>query len=245
MSSFMDEIMGKPVLDLNQERLALPKPAPKKRGKGKKTATTDFERCHKTHPPVHLSAGTFTGGSCSDPVEGADIYVNLDRNVPFRARKFPWTPGVEFDYPIMDMGVPANPANFKIMIEWLAQRLAEGKHVHVGCIGGHGRTGMVLAVLVKTINGTEDAITWVRKHYCKKAVENSAQVKFLHDTFGIAVVKGAKTYPAAGTTTTTLSGGSWNGVHDTGPYEAGSKLYYAMNSSSKNVWRLPKFGNTE
>lgn len=207
-----------------------------KKGKAKvKTAATmakkvkdgkHYERCHKSHKPVHLSAGVFTGGSCSDPVEGADVYVNLDRNAPFRARTLPWTPGIEFNYPIPDMSIPNNPENFKAMIDYLAARLTEGKHVHVGCIGGHGRTGMVLAALVKKINGTDDAITWARENYCKKIVETPEQIKFLTDHFGITAVKPSK---------------SWSGISANGKgYEAGGKHYYPMRGSASNIWDLPK-----
>jgi hypothetical protein len=42
------------------------------------------------------------------------------------------------------------------------------------------------------VDGIEDAITYVREHYCKKAVESSTQVAFLHKQYGIKVVPGSR-----------------------------------------------------
>lgn len=42
--------------------------------------------------------------------------------------------------------------------------------------------------------GEEDAITYVRKNYCQKAVESKSQVEFLHKHYGIKKVGGSKEF---------------------------------------------------
>ena len=157
-------------------------------------------RCYESHPRLTLGGGTVVGGSCSHPVTNdADIYIGLESGMKFQSAKYPWAPpeqtgpiGVQFL--ISDMAAPKDPPNFIAMIGWLAERLAEGKTVHVGCVGGHGRTGVVLSALVKHVTGNADAITWVRAHYCQKAVESDSQVKFLGTHFGITAATPTKSY---------------------------------------------------
>lgn len=152
--------------------------------------------CHESHPVLMFGNAKVYGGSCSRPQPGYDVYVGVDSYMKRQNQVYPWNVAkggpIEVSFEISDQCAPKNPAEFKKMIDWLMQQLAEGKDVHVGCIGGHGRTGMVLAALVKTIKGEHDAITWVRANYCKKAVESTSQVNFLVKHFGIKEVAGAK-----------------------------------------------------
>ena len=100
-------------------------------------------------------------------------------------KSYPWEEGESFLYYIQDMAAPKDADSFKMLISWLADQLVAGKKVHIGCIGGHGRTGTVLAALVKFMTGMEDAITYVRENYCHKAVESSEQISFLSREYGI------------------------------------------------------------
>lgn len=155
-------------------------------------------RCYESHKPLTLGKGLVYGGSCSYPmIKTCDVYVGLDGWMKFQKPRYPWHKTssmgpIEIPFTITDMQAPSDPEEFKNMIAWLAEQLAAGKSVHVGCMGGHGRTGTVLAALVKVVTGEVDAITWVRTHYCKKAVESKAQVNFLHKYFGITKVPGSK-----------------------------------------------------
>ena len=114
---------------------------------------------------------------------------------------FPWNGCMEVYYPITDRSAPKNVEQFKQLIDWTIAHLKAGKKVHAGCIGGHGRTGLFFAALVKTLGITDDAITYVRKNYCKKAVESKVQVEFLVQNFGIKAVEMSdhviKSYPSA------------------------------------------------
>lgn len=176
------------------------------------------KRCYETHPPLPIKAGDkeylIYGGSCGYPiVEDADIYVGFDYSMKKSPMAYPWEEGESFQYLIQDMHAPSDPVSFKHLISWLADQLVAGKKVHLGCIGGHGRTGLVLAALVTFMTGEKDSITYVRKNYCVKAVESASQVRFLHQHFGIVEVVGHKDqgnvfdFDAKGTDT-----GRWSGA---------------------------------
>jgi len=133
------------------------------------------------------------GGSCSKPIHlDADIYVGLDTSMKQTDKEYPWTIGYEIGFYIRDMQTPTDDNQFKKLIEWLSVQLIAKEKIHIGCIGGHGRTGFVLAALYFTLTGDKNAIEYVRTNYCKKAVESQAQVDYLHTNFGIAKVKATK-----------------------------------------------------
>lgn len=152
-----------------------------------KGTSTAFKRCFHDHPPLPLKNGLVVyGGSCSAPVhKDADIYVGLDYSMADHPQFYPWNAGHAIHYRITDRQAPADAKSFVQLIAWLAEQIEAGHKAHIGCIGGHGRTGTVLAALVAHMGITKDAITYVRKHYCKKVVETQAQVNFLAKHFGI------------------------------------------------------------
>jgi hypothetical protein len=125
-------------------------------------------------------------------VNNADIYVGFDMSMTHTSKKWPWEEGESVLYPIPDMGVPRDPEEFKKLIHWLSVQLVADKLIHIGCIGGHGRTGTVMAALVTHMTGEKDSITYVRNNYCQKAVESSTQVAFLMEHFGVAKAPGFK-----------------------------------------------------
>ena len=147
-------------------------------------------RCLDKHPPLKIGEYVIYGGSCSSPrCKDADVYIGFDSSMQSTAKGFPWTAGHEIYFRVPDQSVPTDVANYHKLVEWTAAQLIDGRKVHVGCIGGHGRTGMFLSALVKHMLGDEDATTYVRKHYCDKSVESQAQVDFLHREFGIKRVE--------------------------------------------------------
>jgi hypothetical protein len=146
-------------------------------------------RCHTTHKPIKLGMGEILGASCGSPKSGYDIYIGFDYGMKFSHQPYPWEqksdPVIEFQYHITDMCAPKDAARFRKMIEWTAEQLELGKKIHVGCIGGHGRTGTFLAALVSLYKDlTDDPIKWVRENHCVKAVESESQIKFLVNNFG-------------------------------------------------------------
>lgn len=161
---------------------------------------TGYSPCWKTHPAFQIGEYTVYGGSCSTPlIKDADIYIGFDHSMDVPPPLYPWQPKPATDckklhiyFFIQDMSVPKDAAEFKNMVIWAAGQVREGKKLHAGCIGGHGRTGLFLAALVQELIGEDDAITYVRKHYCDHAVETTSQVNWLVQHFGIKPIQGAK-----------------------------------------------------
>lgn len=91
----------------------------------------------------------------------------------------PW-PHERLDWP--DFGVPDDPAPVVATLRSLRARARAGERVEIGCLGGHGRTGTALACLaVLCGQPTDDAVDWVRREYCDRAVETDAQEAFVRD----------------------------------------------------------------
>lgn len=162
------------------------------------TKSVPFKRCFETHPALKVGGFEVFGGSCSSPIhDDADVYVGLDMSATITQQSYPWEAGESFLYYIQDMGGPKNPESFIKMINWLSEQIKAGKKIHVGCIGGHGRTGMVLSALVAVMDKNPDCIQYVRDNYCEKAVESIAQIKFLGQHFGANPVEPSKQHYSA------------------------------------------------
>lgn len=147
-----------------------------------------YRRCHEDHPVMKVANGELVGGACNSPRKKFDVYVGLDVTMATHSRSYPWVAEdkrtIRIHFPIRDRGTPVDVESFHSMIDWLCTQLQAGKKVHVGCIGGHGRTGLVIAAIMAKL-GEKDAIAWTRKNHCQKAVESDEQVKFLVKEFGV------------------------------------------------------------
>jgi putative DNA primase/helicase len=137
-------------------------------------------------------------------VNNADVYVSLQQGMSCERATKAWDVSkcdisavqpefgleiVEVHFPIPDGQAPDDSKRFKYLISWLCTQLQAGKKIHVGCIGGHGRTGTVLVALVAELGVEKGAIQYVRKHYCHKAVESESQITFLQKHYGILPVE--------------------------------------------------------
>lgn len=143
--------------------------------------------CYETHKPLSIGGGTLHGGNCAhhDHLPACALYVALDSSQ--RHPLFDPEAGTLAScayYPIPNMGVPAAPAKFAVLVDTICQSLQAGRRVHIGCIGGHGRTGMVIAAVVARLELDPDPITWVRTTYCSRAIESREQEKFLEKHYG-------------------------------------------------------------
>ncbi len=85
--------------------------------------------------------------------------------------------------PIEDYGIPT-VEDMDLIVSFIKYHTSKGKEVVVSCIGGHGRTGAVLAVWAG-LNGVENPIEYVREHYCECAVETEEQEEFVEYYLGI------------------------------------------------------------
>jgi hypothetical protein len=150
---------------------------------------SNYSPCYTTHKSLAIGDHLIYGGSCSSPmIQDADIYVGFDFSIAKSEKSYPWNEGESFLFHIQDQHAPKDVEEFKKLIDWLAVQLAAQKKIHLGCIGGHGRTGTALAALVAQVTGNKDAIQYVRENYCEKAVESQAQIDFLAKHYGCSIV---------------------------------------------------------
>lgn len=98
------------------------------------------------------------------------------------ARWVPTWPAAVLDWP--DFGLPTNERDTVAHIRDAFQRARSGQHVEVGCLGGLGRTGTVLACMaILAGERAEEAVKWVRTNYDARAVETNEQEAWVM-TFG-------------------------------------------------------------
>jgi len=154
-------------------------------------------KCYNGHKALPLPDGKFLyGGSCVTPsVLDADIYIGLDSMVRVSELSYPWIKDkAEFLFKIRDGDPPSDLIQTKALLQYIYDCLQEGKKVHIGCLGGHGRTGTIMAALLAQNYGMKDSIKYIRENYCKKAVESPSQVSWLKDNFDVIPAKSSKLY---------------------------------------------------
>ncbi len=90
----------------------------------------------------------------------------------------PSWPAEVIDWP--DFGVPTDGARAATQIREAFSRAKRGQGVEVGCMGGIGRTGTVLACMAVLAGvRSEDAVAWVRKNYRPGAIETTDQENWI------------------------------------------------------------------
>ena len=120
---------------------------------------------------------TFPDGS---RVRAASV---LDRRVDDAERSFglyldaQWEPSWPADViEWRDFGLPTDQKSAARKIEDAFGRARRGELVEVGCLGGRGRTGTVLACMAVLAGvPAADAVAWVRDAYRPEAVETAEQ----------------------------------------------------------------------
>jgi protein-tyrosine phosphatase len=79
-----------------------------------------------------------------------------------------------------DLGVPSAPIEAARQIRDAFLRAKAGERVEVGCLGGRGRTGTVLACMAVLAGvSPPEAVTWVRSNYDAAAVETTQQEEWV------------------------------------------------------------------
>jgi hypothetical protein len=82
--------------------------------------------------------------------------------------------------PWADFGLPLDSEEAARQIEAAFSRAKLGEVVEIGCVGGLGRTGTVLACLAVLAGiAPADAVPWVRRNYDVRAVETTEQEKWV------------------------------------------------------------------
>lgn len=150
--------------------------------------------CYETHKPFLIGPNmVITGGSALEPPEGTDYVVTLEEAYIDSDNARPWISGdqgpIFVPFIITDFSVPKNLEEFDMMLEWVIDKIQQGYKVHIGCLGGHGRTGLVLSALRYKITQSDTAIDDIRSLYCSDAVETEEQEKFISELYGIPLPK--------------------------------------------------------
>lgn len=213
------------------------------------SSTRSTPMCHTKHPELKLGNGVLVGGSGYYPRPGFDVYVDLAAD-SIGMESLPWETATEvrINFKISDMCAPTQVGRFKKLVTYLCTQLQDGKRVHVGCFGGHGRTGMLVAAIYKELTGDEDAIQWAREHHCHKAVESHTQVEFLVKEYGTSsapATKGLKALafdprdPFSGTPTPPARAGSGNQTMTLKEFQKLSQPQAAPKSRHKAVAHVP------
>jgi protein-tyrosine phosphatase len=79
-----------------------------------------------------------------------------------------------------DLGVPSDPVQAVAQIRNAFIRASSGERVEVGCLGGRGRTGTVLACMAVLAGvPAPEAVTWVRSNYDAAAIETREQEEWV------------------------------------------------------------------
>lgn len=166
-----------------EEELGLFDPAFKENKVQVKT-NINYVKCNHKHHEVKLRDGTkiycssIYDESPIDPDFG--LYADHIWNPSWRNEFIAWPDG----------GLPTNKPLALVQIKEAYQLAETGKMVEIGCIGGHGRTGTILALMyLLSAEGdvsSEEAINFVRKAYCSNAIETYVQewyVKYASSTW--------------------------------------------------------------
>lgn len=139
---------------------------------------------HRHRSPIALPDGTEVVAASFDPLDSYGRDHQPDYGLYLDRRWQPPWPHGRLDWP--DFGVPADQTHMITALKSVQDRARSGQRVEIGCVGGHGRTGTVLACLaILSDHPPADAVAWVRDHYCEHAVETPEQVALidrLHQT---------------------------------------------------------------
>lgn len=131
-------------------------------------------------PPARYRPATFTFDEQNFNIFGGPIAQAPEH--AFRVRLAPEVRvDCEITVPVRDFGVPDNADEWRAAALKLIRVGLKGKIMpYTGCMGGIGRTGMMLATIAKIV-GEEAPVAWVRTHYRSGAVETVAQERFIAD----------------------------------------------------------------
>jgi protein-tyrosine phosphatase len=106
----------------------------------------------------------------NDPTRSFGLYLDM--------RWQPTWPAEVIDWP--DFGLPADGDRAAQQITAAFARARRGDVVEVGCLGGLGRTGTVLACMAVLAGvSAASAVDWVRREYNPAAVETHAQEQWV------------------------------------------------------------------
>lgn len=137
--------------------------------------TTTYQKCRHYGAVVKLPDGTeIICSSQHDPKDRDDAYPDFGCYMASSWKpdwRSYWLNWNDYGLPNMSMAVVDQ------IVDDLLKMSREGYRVEIGCIGGHGRTGSLLALLALKagIDDPEKAIEFVHTTYCEEAIESARQ----------------------------------------------------------------------
>jgi len=156
----------------------------KSKGAVTTTKTTDYnynyKKCTHKHDEIKLYDGTPIYCSSvrdkSTDLKSPDfgLYADSSWRPLWRNEFITWP----------DYGIPTHEELGLTQIYEAFFRAQNGAMVEIGCIGGHGRTGTILAIMYIAsaegkVNGKE-AFDFVKKNYCEHAIESDIQEWYIN-----------------------------------------------------------------
>lgn len=120
--------------------------------------------------PLKLKNGKFYtvwGGRSLDRPENMR-FLKLAKELPLPC---------DIDMPVVDFQVPTK-AQVDVALSAAIDCILAGKPLYVGCMGGQGRTGLMLALIAKAFS-VKSPVPYVRRKYYSHAVETDMQYKFV------------------------------------------------------------------
>jgi len=148
-------------------------------GYGSKTYT--YQKCRHYEQLVQLPGDEGLTILCSSEFRRKD-----NESVPdFGCYMYSgWDPSRWMSYylPWQDFGLPKVPMVTVIgVVDELIEKIRAGLTVEIGCMGGHGRTGSLLALIAVRLGSTaSEAIRFVHNDYCHHAIEGEKQEWYIH-----------------------------------------------------------------
>lgn len=167
-----------------------------------------IKHCHRGNIRLlewHNGAGIYAGGwtrganpmddwAVIDLSERAEVcYANhtlAQHSFPATLRGTQKNNFITLHMPIRDFDIPRWPESvWSFLASDVYALLERGINVLIACDGGHGRTGMIAAILVTLLCRDErtlpDPIAWIRKVYCENAIETTPQELYVYNTLGL------------------------------------------------------------
>lgn len=106
--------------------------------------------------------------------------TNFGINLNGSDHKYIYLPVTDYRAPVYSIGT-----YFEILDGIIKNINKDPVKIGVMCLGGHGRTGTLLATFLGLLEPSiDDPIAYVREHYCKKAIESYDQIDYIERITG-------------------------------------------------------------
>ena len=85
-------------------------------------------------------------------------------------------------FPVKDRSIPKNKTDFEKIVLYLVKKILTGNVIHIHCNAGLGRSGLLAALICKSMNVSLDPIKYVRK-FREGSIETKEQEEMIKSLF--------------------------------------------------------------